>query len=129
MGKLRELEEIELLDSNKKFGRLGENIAIKYLIGLNYEIIERNFRCKYGEIDIITRDKEEIVFIEVKTRKNLDFGVPSEAVDALKISHIIRTSKFFLCKKNIIDAFIRFDVIEVYLKNKKWFIRQIKNVY
>lgn len=67
-----------------KYGILGEDLASNYLENIGYKIIERNFLCKQGEIDIIAKDKDEYVFIEVKTRSNRCYGRPSEAVNKLK---------------------------------------------
>lgn len=112
----------------RKFGILGEDIATCYLKDLNYEIIERNFRCRSGEIDIIAKDEDELVFVEVKTRSNLICGNPAEAVNSLKMKHIYRVAEYFIYKNNMINNFVRFDVIEVYLKNKLYNIKHLKNV-
>ena len=69
-------------------GKIGEDIATKYLEQIGYEIIQRNFECKIGEIDIIAKDKNEIVFVEVKTRKNNTFGTPFEAITKTKYENI-----------------------------------------
>ena len=71
-----------------EIGKLGEDIACKYLLQQNYKIIERNFLCKQGEIDIIARDEKYLVFIEVKTRSNVLYGKPIDAVDRTKEKHI-----------------------------------------
>ena len=65
-------------------GKTGEEIATQYLIENGYKLVIRNFRCRQGEIDIIAKDKDEIVFIEVKTRKNANYGSPVDAVDKRK---------------------------------------------
>ena len=112
---------------NQILGNKGENLACKYLEEKGYKILIRNFRCKCGEIDIIAQDKDEIVFVEVKTRTNLNYGLPSEAVDKKKKIHILRVSKYFIYIKKLEKKKIRFDVIEVY-KNRKFYINHIKNV-
>ena len=117
-----------MLDVKKKFGNIGEDIAIKYLEGIKYEIIIRNFRCKRGEIDIIAKENNEIVFIEVKARKSLNCGYPAESIDASKIKHIYKTAEYFLYKNNMLDVFLRFDVIEVYYINNRFIVNHIKNV-
>ena len=71
-------------------GRSGEEIASKYLERQGYEILDRNFNCHQGEIDIVAKDKNEIVFIEVKTRTNKKYGFASEAVNENKILHIYK---------------------------------------
>lgn len=99
-------------------GRSGEDIAEKYLIQNNYQIIEKNFSCRQGEIDIIAKDKNEIVFIEVKTRTNKNYGNPIDAVTYYKQNHIIRTIEYYIYIKKLANAFIRIDVIEIYQKTK-----------
>lgn len=114
------------LGEKKKIGNLGEELATKYLIKNGYEIIARNFQCKIGEIDIIAKDKNEIVFIEVKSRKILSYGMPAEAVDENKKKHIYRTAQYYLLINNILNIFTRIDVIEVYMMNRKYKINHIK---
>lgn len=111
------------------FGRFGEEKAVSYLEDENYEIIARNYSCYQGEIDIIAKDKNELVFCEVKTRSNFGYGRPIDAVDNFKQKHIWNAAKYYLYKNNLMNAFIRFDVIEVYLKKNKVFINQIKNIF
>ena len=95
----------------------------------NCKIIARNFYCRQGEIDIIAKDKEEIVFFEVKTRHNEIFGSAVDAVDNLKRKHIVAAAKYYLYSKKLINNFIRFDVIEVYIKKNGIFINQIRNIF
>ena len=113
---------------NQVLGKQGENITTHYLIQNNYKILERNFNCYFGEIDIIAKDKKEIVFIEVKTRSGIDFGQPSEAVNKLKQKHMYRAAQYFLYKSNYINNFIRFDVMEVLVKDGKFNVNHIKQI-
>ena len=80
-----------------------------------------------GEIDIIAKDKNEIVFIEVKTRCQKKYGSPSEAVDRRKKRHIYHVAEFYLIINKLENAFCRIDVIEVYFKDEKIFVNHIKN--
>lgn len=105
--------------NNKQKGDLGEFIAQKYLSDKGIKIIESNYRLKTGEIDIIGDLDGEIVFIEVKARSNNKYGYPSEAVDFKKIKKIINTANYYILKNNLYNKKIRFDVIEVYLKENK----------
>ena len=107
-------------------GKIGEDIAVKYLQEKNYQIIERNFECKQGEIDIIAKDKEEIVFIEVKTRANILYGKPKEAVDKTKKKHIYSCAEFYVFLKKLENSPIRIDVIEVYKRKQKYLVNHIK---
>ena len=95
-------------------GIKGEEISAEYLIKKGYSILEKNYRSKYGEIDLITLDDKEIVFIEVKTRTNLKYGMPCEAVNN---------------KKKYENLDIRFDIIEIYLSENKYKINHLKNVF
>ena len=117
------------MNQRKIVGRNGEIEANKYLINNGYTIIEQNFRCRSGEIDIIAEDPltEEIVFVEVKTRTNYHYGKPAEAVTKLKQKHIVSAAKYYLYIHKINNRFIRFDVIEI-LDNYKKYINHIKNI-
>lgn len=114
------------MDNRKDTGNIGEDIVAKYLEEKGYEIIERNFMCKLGEIDIIAQDKDEIVFIEVKTRKILSYGNPADSVNEPKQKHIYKAAEYFLLINNKLDNFTRIDVIEVYLNDTGYKINHIK---
>ena len=109
-----------------EIGKIGEEIVAKYLSSLDYKIIERNFECKRGEIDIIAIDKDELVFIEVKTRTNVMYGRPSEAVNEVKKKHIYKATEYYVYIRNLENEKIRLDVIEVYKKSNKYVINHIK---
>lgn len=113
-------------------GKIGEELAVRYLIQNRYKIIDRNFYGRKGEIDIIAKDleKTEIVFIEVKTRSNNHYGKPSEAVNRYKMKHIYDTAQYYIYLKKLEKQFIRFDAIEVYIKQKerKYKINHIRNM-
>ncbi len=111
---------------NKNIGRLGENLAEQFLKNIGYKIIERNFQSKKGEIDIIARDKKEIVFIEVKTRTKLDYGNPAEAVNNIKKEHIYKAAEYYLLTHDRLEECTRIDVIEVYLNEDNVVINHIK---
>lgn len=107
-------------------GKEGEDIAVEYLKNIGYNVIERNFECRQGEIDIIALDKDEIVFIEVKTRRNKKYGLASEAVNDTKKKHLLKAVEYYLYSRNLQDDFIRLDVIEIYLSKDKVYINHIK---
>lgn len=99
---------------NKAKGAIGEHMALEYLTKKGYKIIELNYRNSIGEIDLITRDKDVLVFVEVKYKDNLLYGYPREMVDARKQSKIRTTALAYLKKNRLIDVTpIRFDVIEI----------------
>lgn len=113
---------------NKKLGNFGEMLVITYLENLNYKILEKNYNTKFGEIDIIAKDKDEYVFIEVKTRTSKKYGMPSEAVNSNKEKHIQKSSKVYIFLNNLESKYIRYDVIEVYFTSKsKYYINHLKN--
>lgn len=103
---------------NKYLGELGEKISLNYLIKNKYIIIERNFKCKYGEIDIIAQKGNEIIFIEVKTRTSNKYGEPIEAVNYEKQKHILNSASYYIFINGLNDYEIRFDIIEVLKKDK-----------
>lgn len=121
---------LENIKSKNKFkGNFGEDVVNRYLDKYGYEVLVRNFKCSFGEIDIIFKDKDEIVFSEIKTRSNKNYGYPADSVTYFKKKHIYNTAKYFLYKNNLSNNFIRFDVIEVYLNHKKPIINHIKSVF
>jgi putative endonuclease len=99
--------------SRQSLGKHGEDVAAQFLTHLGYSIIERNFRILYGEIDIIARDKNTLVFVEVKTRCGRQFGLPEEAVTARKIHEIVKTSEFYCMKHPEYRGLQRIDVIAI----------------
>ncbi len=112
--------------NNCEKGKIGEKIAVKYLMNNNFEIIQTNYRTSFGEIDIIAKDNEYIVFVEVKYRKNNNYGFPREAVGAAKQKNIITTAMSYIEENNLENVDFRFDVLEVldgaveHIKNAFW---------
>lgn len=109
-----------------ELGKLGEDIIANYITKKGYTILERNFECNQGEIDIIAKDKEEIVFIEVKTRTDMFFGEAGEAITKYKKKHLLNSIKYYLYKRNLEDEYVRIDVAEVYVKGENIKINYIK---
>ena len=110
-------------------GILGEKLASKYLKENNYKIIKKNFRCGFGEIDIIAKDikTQEIVFVEVKTRKNYKYGTPAESITNVKARHIKKVIEYFIHINSLHNKYIRIDVIELIIKeNGKYTINHIR---
>ncbi|MBA7595280.1 hypothetical protein ES703_02241 [subsurface metagenome] len=101
-------------------GRQGENIAKRFLIKKGYRIIEVNYRCRIGEIDIIASNDNKICFVEVKTRNSLIYGRPFESVNYFKQNRIRKIAQYFLIlNKQYQDLSPRFDVISIYLPKEK----------
>lgn len=120
------------LTGNKGTGELGEEIAVNFLIARGYKILERNFRCKGGEVDIIARDPgdKSLVFIEVKARRGLTYGVPQLAVTPFKQRQISKAALTWLSKNRLHDTNARFDVVAILLHTDgAHAVEQIKNAF
>lgn len=102
---------------NKKTGNLGEDIAVQLLKDRGYAIIQRNFRCRLGEIDIVARDGRTVVFVEVKTRKGRRFGEAEEAVDYFKQMKLRKLAQYYLLNYCSQTQQCRFDVCSIYLNS------------
>ncbi|MDO5445761.1 MAG: YraN family protein [Eubacteriales bacterium] len=100
--------------NNQILGRFGEEKAADYLISEGYRVLERNFRCRQGEIDIIAEKDGYTVFAEVKLRKNSAYGYASEFVSGSKQRRIKTAAKFYLSCEGTEDCPLRFDIIEIY---------------
>lgn len=103
------------MGKNIEIGRKGELLAKQYLVSHKYNILNMNYRNKIGEIDIIAMKNNILVFIEVKTRRSLEYGYAYEAVNRRKQEKIIATSSVFLKQNGFKDVQLRYDIIEVYL--------------
>lgn len=114
----------------KTLGALGEEAALAHLIREGYRLLERNYRCRLGEVDIIAEDGETIAFIEVKTRSSLLFGVPQEAVNSRKQSKIRKIAQYFLLSHGLEGRTVRFDVITaLYSRTDGFVIEHLKGVF
>jgi putative endonuclease len=94
-------------------GRFGEDVAARYLADAGFEILERNWRCRDGEIDIVARDGPALVFCEVKTRSGTGFGLPADAVGRAKVARLRRLAARWLAERRPDHADLRFDVVSV----------------
>lgn len=99
---------------NKITGNKGEGLATEYLQSKGYKIIERNFRTRFGEIDIVCWDAQTLVFVEVKTKIGHDFGEPEEMVDRKKLSQVKKMGEVYLQNKNW-EVLCRVDVVAIVL--------------
>ena len=97
-------------------GDRGEGAACGFLKEKGYEILEKNYKCKIGEIDVIGRRKGRLAFVEVKTRTSGQFGTPQEAVDLKKQEKIFRLAQWYLKEKKLEGTPIAFDVVAVLWK-------------
>lgn len=99
--------------STLNFGNYGESLACEYLKKQGYEILERNYRIRGGEIDIVAMDGEYLVFVEVKTRWSHEYGLPSESMTPWKIKALLKTAAFYLVKIKWGDNPYRLDFVSV----------------
>ncbi|WP_044664600.1 YraN family protein [Syntrophaceticus schinkii] len=118
------------MGSSRNLGILGEETALSFLSRLGYHLLERNYRCRLGEIDLIMQDGSVLVFIEVKARRSALYGKPQEAVGAAKQARIRRLAEHYLLCKGNGDYGIRFDVVAVSFKESgNYSIDHIKNAF
>ncbi len=112
-------------------GKWGEALAAEYLRRKKYKTVAMNYKSRFGEIDIIAENKKELVFVEVKLRKNSDFGAPCEFVTERKQEKIRRTAEAYLAESDF-DKLMRFDVIEIYAPkgiSEEYTINHIENAF
>ena len=113
-----------------KLGPKGEELAAGYLQQQGYVILERNYRAKPGEIDIIARDGDTLCFVEVKTRKTLEFGTGLEAITTLKKRKLCQAALLYLTQNRRVDAKSRFDVVSILLsEGGRHEVELVKNAF
>ncbi|MEW6062226.1 MAG: YraN family protein [Bacteroidota bacterium] len=105
--------------SKRNIGSIGEEIAEQFLVNNGYLILEKNFYYQHGEVDIIAKDGETLVFVEVKTRRSTRFGAPEEAVTVKKQEILRRTAEGYVMLKNLNNVECRFDVVSISMNNGK----------
>jgi putative endonuclease len=110
-------------------GKTGEEIAIQYLLQQGYQVLERNYRCRFGEIDLIARDGSTLAFIEVKTRRSQKFGPAAAAVTLEKQRHLVKASQVYLTRKRKAHELCRFDVVTIELDALRSHIELIKDAF
>ena len=113
------------MTNKRQTGAAYEQIAAAHLLSMGYEILECNYRCKMGEVDIIARDGEYLVFVEVKYRTNIRKGYPLEAVSIQKQKTISKCALHYMMMNHLSDVSVRFDVVGI-LGDKK---EHIKNAF
>jgi putative endonuclease len=112
----------------KNLGREGEELATAFLRQKGYTIIEKNYKTRFGEIDIIAKDSDVFVFVEVKTRTDTTFGHPFEAVNLRKREKIRKVALFFMKKINK-EVPARFDILSISMKDGMQQIAHIKDAF
>lgn len=115
---------------NVQFGKWGESLAVLHLTGKGYQIVERNWRCRFGEIDMIMMNQSTYVFVEVKTRLGRAMGLPEEGLTQRKIEQIVRLAGMFLGEKELdVDWQLDFVAVEADGNGRLIRLEHIPNVY
>jgi len=104
--------------NRQEVGKLGEKTAQKFLKKRGYRIRETGFRCRHGEIDIIAQKKDCLVFVEVRTKSNLDFGTPEESITQAKKERLIASALTYTTTHQNLPALSRIDVVAIELDDK-----------
>ena len=117
--------------STQEIARIGEALAAQHFKEQGYQILEHNYRLRSGEIDLITQQGRRVVFVEVKTRRSLKFGVPQAAVTPAKQKQISKLALSYLQTHNLLDAPCRFDVVAIVLSSKSTLVElnHIENAF
>lgn len=110
-------------------GKEGEQIAETYLRKKGYRLVERNYRCPIGELDLIVLDRRVLVFVEVKTRTDNRFGTPLEAVGPRKQRKMIKTALFFLSQHRLHHREARFDVVGISFSEQEPVVEHVQNAF
>jgi putative endonuclease len=118
-----------MTESRQIVGKAGEEAALQYLCRHGYRIVERNYRCRFGEIDLIARDGSMLVFVEVKTRRTQMYGPAAAAVTHGKQQHLIKASQAYLMQRKMADELCRFDVVTVAIDVQPPHIELIKDAF
>ncbi|MDD3920703.1 MAG: YraN family protein [Eubacteriales bacterium] len=115
------------MDANRQKGRAGEDAALRWYLAQGYALLARNYRALRCEVDLVLRQKERIVFCEVKARSGSGYGSPAEAVTAAKQAHIRTAAQMYLTTHGMQEAPVRFDVAEVSLTSG--YVNVIENAF
>ena len=115
--------------SKQALGREGERLAELFLKQKGYQLVQRNYRCRGGEVDLIVLDRRIVVFVEVKTRTDHEFGNPLEAVAPRKQRRMILAAQLFLHEKKLHERDARFDVVGISWPGSKPVVEHIENAF
>lgn len=119
------------MNANSKLvlGKAGEQVAEQYLKNKGYKLVERNYRCPLGELDLIVLDRRVVVFVEVKTRSGHGYGSPLEAVEFRKQRKLIQAAQYFLSEKKLHQRDARFDVVGISWPGREPVVEHIENAF
>ena len=115
--------------NTRKRGEQGESTAVDYLQKKGYRILERNFRYERGEIDIVAKDHNELVFVEVKARHSKLFGDPEESITEAKCRQLWKVAEGYLFKHDLEDQHCRFDVVAIEYQNNVPVVRHLIDAF
>jgi putative endonuclease len=118
-----------MTEKTKTLGEKGEDIAAAFLKKKGYNLLFRNYKCSFGEIDIIAKHKKTLSFIEVKTRSTKKYGLPQEAVTSVKQAKISRVALEFVQRYKMDNRAARFDVVSVQSLNDGYEVDLIENAF
>ncbi|WP_418264334.1 YraN family protein [Flavobacterium faecale] len=114
--------------AHNELGKLGEEMAVDFLIEKGYAILERNWRYQKSEIDIVCRINDTLAIVEVKTRSSIEIGLPIDAVNTKKIRLLTRAVDEYVCARDL-DVEVRFDVISIYKKDNSFVIEHLTGAF
>jgi len=113
---------------HNELGKLGEELAVKFLRKEGYEILETNWTFQKAEIDIIAQKENILAVVEVKTRSSLEFGLPQDFVKPMKIQLLVKAINEYVVSKDL-DFEVRFDIIAVHKEDKSFAIDHLKDAF
>ena len=116
-------------DPRKSLGNAGEEFAERYLKRQGYAIVERNYRCPLGEIDLIALNKRAVVFVEVKTRRVDTSGAPLESVNGAKQRRLRRAALHYLSRHHLHDRDVQFDVVGISLRSDPPAVQHVRHAF
>jgi putative endonuclease len=117
------------VNGKQVLGKEGERVAEQYLKNKGYKLVERNYRCPVGELDLIVLDRRVVVFVEVKTRSGRGYGSPLEAVEFRKQRKMIQAAQYFLSAKKLHQRDARFDVVGISWPGRDPEVEHIENAF
>ncbi len=120
---------VAMAHERQQLGTEGERAAEKFLRRQRYAIVQRNYRCRAGEVDLVALDGSTVVFVEVKTRTQPGFGTPLEAVDPRKQRQIQRAAQYYLSENRLQNRNARFDVVGVWWDGGEVCCELVKNAF
>jgi putative endonuclease len=112
---------------NQQFGKIGEEIAQRYLEEQNFRSLEQNWHCRYGELDLIMQEEDELVFVEVKTRRNNHVGYPEEMIDRGKVERLKKSAEQYIEQYDKQEMFWRFDIVAISGDTQNYQVHHIRD--